>query len=784
MTFPPEPKPRLRAQFVGLAGQMDWFRGLRAAVALCAPLVLGDLAGIPNLGWAALGGFEAILSDTGGPYRTRLSSLATLSLGGAAGLFLGSLIGGSLIWALPVTVLWCFLWSYLAVLGQPFSSAGILVQVIYICGIGAPAASWREARAAALLLLAGGAWAALLSLLLWPLDAYRPARAAVSACYEELASFLGSVAELASRPQPPSSHHAPRTPGAPLASAESAEDYEPQPRLSRKVRQTPALWHRLAQHHQYRIRRAVEQGWAAVAGLRADRQAETLQGHHLVVLLEHADLLIARTVALAEHLEEQAAAPASSPCLDRALAGLADLRSVEQWIASLLLRRRGQPVAHARARRSEMERLPHYLAGCLNPSDPASRFLLAQITAAASILESSIESATLMRLGQTPELAASRGAALSVGHFGYVYERLGQLRQSWHPGRILEQLTANFTRKSLILRHAARVSMVCGLDVALILLLHIDHGYWLLMTSLIVLQPHVSGTLRRGMERIGGTVGGGILAALLAATLHSQLATAAVLFPLALMALAILPVSYAAFAFFLTPAFVLAWLPFSGDWQLALVRTGNTVVGAIISVGAMLFLFPAYERDRAPEFLRASLGADRNYLARLAEAWSVASPAHSGSSRLLANARRAAGLAHNDTEESLERLLAESWPRRLPFAQFVAAFVTYLRRFSQSVTTLASLDGEWSWKQSGAVRDRLELLDRRLAWLEEQTGIQPSSAPWPEPGSDILEPPLPAQDHPGELQMERLERQSVVLHRQLKSLREHGWLPGAPTRSA
>ncbi len=35
-------------------------------------------------------------------------------------------------------------------------------------------------------------------------------------------------------------------------------------------------------------------------------------------------------------------------------------------------------------------------------------------------------------------------------------------------------------------------------------LLHIDHGYWLLMTSLIVLQPHVSGTLRRGLERIGG----------------------------------------------------------------------------------------------------------------------------------------------------------------------------------------------------------------------------------------------------------------------------------------
>ena len=58
---------RLREGTLSVAGQMDWMRGLRAAVALCAPLVLGDLTGIPNLGWAALGGFEAILADSGGP---------------------------------------------------------------------------------------------------------------------------------------------------------------------------------------------------------------------------------------------------------------------------------------------------------------------------------------------------------------------------------------------------------------------------------------------------------------------------------------------------------------------------------------------------------------------------------------------------------------------------------------------------------------------------------------------------------------------------------------------
>jgi uncharacterized membrane protein YccC len=721
-----------------LLRQMDWLRGLRAAVALCTPLVAGELAGFHNMGWAALGGFEAILADTGGPYRSRLSSLATLSFGGAAGLFLGCIVGGNLNWALPVTVAFCFLWSYVAVLGPPFSSAGLLVQVIFICGIGAPEAGWPTALGWAITLFVGGVWAALLSLFLWPLDAYHPARAAVGDCYSELASFLGSIVDLASREK---SGHA-----------------------------KAALWHRLAQHHQYRIRRAVERGWQAVANIRAERQADSVRGRQLVVLLEHADLLIARTVALAEHLEHQAAAE-NSPCFDRGMSGLDELRATESWVASLLVRRRRVSLATAQSKRAEMEQLPRKLEGCLDGSDADNRFLLAQVAEAASLLEGAIESASLLRLGRAPD--SSNMPAASAGHFGYVYERLGELRQGWK----LELLRANFTRKSLALRHAARVALVCGIDVILIFLFRIDHGYWLLLTSLIVLQPHVSGTLRRGLERIGGTVAGGILAALLALALHSQLVKAAVLFPLVLLALAILPVSYAAFAFFLTPAFVLAWLPYSGDWQLAVVRTLNTIAGAIIAVLAMIFLFPVYERQRAPKFLRASLAADRSYLAQLSEAWRN----RSRSTRSLANFRRATGLAHNDTDESLERLLAESWPRRLPFAQFATAFVTYLRRIAQSVTTLTTLDGEWEWKQSLEVQSRLHLLDRRLEWLEQQTvpSANADPSPWPEPILWELHPPVPAQNHPGEQQLERLERQVEILRRQLNSLREHGGLPGS-----
>lgn len=733
---------RLRA----LARQMDWYRGLRAAIALCAPLLLGYALSNDYLGWAGLGGFEAIISDAGGPYRRRLASITTVAVGGALGLTLGTLAGGSLAWALPVVVLFCFFWSYLAVLGQPFNSAGNLVQVIFICGIGAPSGNAHEALLRGLFLMAGGGWAAALSLLLWPLDSYRPARAAVSNCYAELASFLASIKELGARSQ-----------------------------------QSRALWHRLARHHQYRLRRAVEQGWQALAAVRARRQAETPQGQQLVVLLEHADILLARSIAIAEHLESQhGASTCSAVCHQRNLEGLEDLRSVELWIASLLLHRGGLTTAHARAQRSRMRRLPAYIEACLCVGNPAARFLLSQIAEAASVLDSSVDSAALLRMGSAPDRAPELPRNASTSHFAHVHARLSMLSARWSLKRAADQLAANFQRSSLLLRHAARIAVVCGLDVALIFLLHIDHGYWLLLTSLIVLQPHVSGTMRRGLERIAGTVAGGALAAVLAVALHSQLATAAVLFPLALLALALLPVNYTAFSFFLTPTFVLAWLPYSGDWQLALIRTGNTIGGALLSVLAMLFLFPSYERERAPEHLRTSLAADRRYLEQLADNWRT----RTRGSRLLANARRAAGLAHNDTEESMDRLLAESWPRKTAFGQFVPAFVTYLRRLAQTTTTLAALEGDEDWKQSGQVQLRMQLVAARLSWLEKQTGQAADLCCWPEAAAG--ERPAPAalatlaEAHPGERLLERIERQVVILFRQLHTLRERGWLPGQP----
>ncbi len=734
---------KTRLERVAWLRTIDWFRGLRAGTAISIPLLLGDMLQQPELAWAGLGGFEAILSDKGGPYRSRMASLGLLTFGGAAGCMLGTLVGGTLAYALPATVLWCLAWTYVMVLGEPFASASPLIQVIYICGLGAPSSDFKVAATHAFFLILGGMWSMLLSLFLWPLDAYRPARVAVSDCYRELASFLSSIYEL---------------------------------NLDKQVQ--PAPWHRLAQRHQSNLRRTLESARHAVSSVRAESAAETLRGRNLIVLLESAEMLMGRSVALAEYMEMTANQDAS-PCVARGKSALLLLEQAESWIAAVLRGRVEKVDEGFRGYQERLRRIPVEMAQCLSAEDLSGQFLLHQITDATENLDTALESATAVRTGREtrPDPKPERGVAVLK------LERtpLG-----------LEQIAANWNTDSLILRHAVRVAVVCGVNVCILSWFPVNHGYWMMLTSLIVLQPHVGGTFHRSLQRIGGTVAGGILAAILAVFLDSQAATGAALFPLAFCALAVLPVSYTLFCFFLTPTFVLAFLPYVGDWQLAGVRTIDTILGALLAMLAMAVLWPALERRRFSPQLQRSLQANRRYLDRLLESWRESdSRGTEARKQALAQARRAIGLAHNDSEVSLDRLRLEpTWTSRggapggARATEAAVAFVTYLRRFGQSITTLACLPGEEGWKRSPAVRRRMDRISEGLTLLEHALGGKMVN--W---GAMPELPTLPEMAgtvgrHNGQRQLVRMDRQLAVMQRSLLAMKGGGLLGTTATAEA
>src|SRR5207237_688148 len=171
-----------------------------------------------------------------------------------------------------------------------------------------------------------------------------------------------------------------------------------------------------------------------------------------------------------------------------------------------------------------------------------------------------------------------------------------------------------FAKASTELRHALRVALVATLAQFLATALRLERSYWVTVTVVLVLQPHAIATVRRALQRAGGTVIGGLIAALIARHLREPLALGGVLFALAWIAVAERRMNYALFAPLVTPVFVLLAEPNAGAGHLTRVRILDTLLGGTLALAGAIALWPTRDLDRMPALIAAILRADRVYL--------------------------------------------------------------------------------------------------------------------------------------------------------------------------
>jgi uncharacterized membrane protein YccC len=701
----------------GVLRRLQWMRGLRAGVAVAAAMIVCRMLGKP-MGWAALGGFEAILVDNGGPYRSRLQTLAAVLAGGALACVVGALASTPLAVAFIVTAAFCFAITFARVVSQPIASTSVIVIVLYFAGFGGSEHTLRGAMGNALAYVLGGAWTAVLSLGLWQVDPFRPARRAVAECYEVLANFSASV------------HWT--EPASVERQAQRTRTHE----LQRTMRLT------------------METARAALESTAARTTARTVRARNLTVLLEGADILFADTIRWVELLEDAGDAGSRAALMD----SLAWMSGAERAVSRGLEQRPAAGGAafapegsysleHVR-RRAEAIRVRD-LAGS---SAGVLRYVAADEKNALQGIEIAFEAVRAVWSGSETQASgavqrwkglAQRSPAATAG-------------AGW-----LDAIRANWTFESLMMRHALRMAVVGGVDVLLMYRLHLSHGVWLAMTSLIVLQPHGSGTLLKLAQRVGGTIGGGFLAALLAAEIHTEAGVIAVITVTSVLTLATYAVDYGWYSFFLTPTFVLMSLPHLNDWHFAGLRILTTVVGAVVALAAMWLLWPEHEAMQLGQLLGRGAAADAAYVRAMLRFWAVGAGDRAAADReVMAPARRRCGLSINDAEEALDRLMQEpSFGLRSSSGKDLKTtaltFVTYLRRMTRSVTTLGGLGAEdaSAMKRVEAVAMRLEavgavLLDGGTLSVAEDKSV-------------------PAESNGGiaEELVRRMERQAGVMER-------------------
>ena len=632
--------------------------GVRAGLAAALPVAGSVWLHAPILNLAALGALLTCIVDPGGPLRRRLPILLGMTIGGA--IMLGGFawlrnfgIAVTLLAAVPT--LFCA--GFVRVWGAPALALGNLLAVVLLLGTDT-ALPAGEAAATAGLFAAGGGWALLLTLAIWRVYPYGPARRAVADVWFELARLTRLIGR----------------------GVEAAHE---------------GAWDSQARAGRGAVRSAIERARETLMDTVNARGPASGPAAQNLMRLEAADQLFSTLIALSDTLEDTGPAP--------------------RKIAEILLRRLRPMLivlagAIERERLDRQPRLERSIAAML--ADAAANPTLRHLARALGE-----RLYTAIKLIDPSQYLPGSGAQGDAG-------------VPWRT-RLLAPLQANASFASASARHALRVGTVVGAALAATLVWHGPYTHWLTITLVLVMQPFFATTWQRSLERVGGTLLGGVFAAGMSTLLHSRLHLAALLPALGALALAVKQVSYGVYIAVYTPVVILLVENLhAGEDQvhIALARAGFTILGGVIAIAANALLWPSWEPEQVRRNLFATIGTHAAY----ARCVLASKPSDA--------LRRAAGLASNNLEASLQRAMHE--PRRGSRAQLAAVLVAdaALRRIAGRLAAIA-------------LHPSLNLASLTSAWVVESlTAMAESTRPPPRP-----------DDRTGVEMLDRLARQVELL---------------------
>jgi hypothetical protein len=165
-------------------------------------------------------------------------------------------------------------------------------------------------------------------------------------------------------------------------------------------------------------------------------------------------------------------------------------------------------------------------------------------------------------------------------------------------GVAFARLRYHVRMQSPFFRFALRVALALGVAVAIERFIALPNGYWVALTTIVLLRPDFQDLMHRGLGRVGGTLLGAALAtALTHAWSPGPAALASLVALFAFLAYSTLRLNFGVFATFVT-AYVVFLLVLAGvaEPQVAQARVEATLIGAAIALAAHIDF---YLRSRA-----------------------------------------------------------------------------------------------------------------------------------------------------------------------------------------
>lgn len=186
--------------------------------------------------------------------------------------------------------------------------------------------------------------------------------------------------------------------------------------------------------------------------------------------------------------------------------------------------------------------------------------------------------------------------------------------QILHPNYIKNNFKQLFDFNSLTTKYAVRLGIASSFAAFIAFMFFPNHGYWIILTTMLVTQPYFGATLKKGIERSIGTIAGIITGTFILWIGDSDWIRLLLIFFGAVYLVYFINRYYSLVSFFVTLLLV-GLLSLSPSWDVDLLewRIFATIIGSVIAISSGFLIAPIWDKKEFPKHLSQVLEVNYAY---------------------------------------------------------------------------------------------------------------------------------------------------------------------------
>ena len=181
-------------------------------------------------------------------------------------------------------------------------------------------------------------------------------------------------------------------------------------------------------------------------------------------------------------------------------------------------------------------------------------------------------------------------------------------------------LIRNFSFQSNIFKHSLRLSVTLMIGYIVGNFFDFQNPYWVLLTIIVILRPSYGLTKTRSKDRIIGTIIGSVIAIGMVFIVQNTYILGALGLVSLIIAFSMVQKNYKASATFITLSVVFIYANLEPNILTVIeFRVLDTVVGALLSLIAMLIFWPTWEFVDIKESIEKSVKSNQEFLQKISD---------------------------------------------------------------------------------------------------------------------------------------------------------------------